>query len=107
MSGENLEQVGIRETTERKPSMTRRNPENCRRNQGRFYLLGQVCQAPDYGAGGDRRIGGVNLIWALMWNCGNQRLGWQGRSTSGKNHEARVPKPSAGADQLVRAMKVV
>ncbi len=58
MSRENLEQVGIRETTERKPSMTRRNPENCRRNQGRFYLLGQVCQAPDYGAGGDRRIGG-------------------------------------------------
>ncbi len=100
-----LEPVRVRETTERKPSMTRRNPENCRRNQGRFYTLGQACRAPDYRAGGDRRIGGVNLIWALMRNCGNQRLGCQGRSTSGRNHEARVPKPSAGADQLVRAMK--
>jgi hypothetical protein len=32
-------------------------------------------------------------------------LGCEGRSTSGRNHEARVPTPSTGADRLVRAMK--
>jgi len=47
----------------------------------------------------------VNLIWALVWNCGNQSLRWQGRSPSGTNHEARVPMRSTGADQPVGAMK--
>jgi hypothetical protein len=69
-----LEQVRIRETNESEPSMTRRNPENCRQNQGRFYLLGQACRKPDYWASGGRRIGGVKLIQASVWNCGNQSL---------------------------------
>jgi hypothetical protein len=75
-----LMQVRVRETTERKPSLTRRNPETCRRNQGRFYLLGQACRAPEYWAGGDRRIGGVNLTWALMQNCGNQSSDGKGEA---------------------------
>jgi hypothetical protein len=83
------------------PLLTRRNPEICRRNQGRFYLLGLACRGPGYWAGGDRRVGGVNLVWALVRNCGNQWLGCQGRSTSGRIHEARVPMPSAGADRPV------
>src|SRR5712692_7011644 len=85
--------------------MTRRNPENCRQNQRRFYLLGQACRTPDYWAGGDRRIGGVKLIQAFAWNYGNQSFRCQGRSTSGINHEARVPMRSTGTDRPVRAMK--
>ena len=100
-----LKQVGIRETNESEPSMTRRKPETCRQNQGRFHLLGQVCRGLGYWAGGGRRIGGVKLIWALVRNYGNQELRCQGRSTSGDNREARVPKRSTGTDQPVRAMK--
>jgi predicted transposase YbfD/YdcC len=104
-SGTYPEQVRIRESNESEPSMTRRNPENCRQNQERFYLLGQACRALGYWASGDRRIGGENRIQASVWNCGNQSLRCQGRSTSGRNHEARVPKRSTGTDRPVRAMK--
>jgi hypothetical protein len=99
-----LEQVRIRETNESEPPMTRRNPKNCRQNQGRFYLLGQACRKPDDWASGDRRIGGVKLIQASVWNCGNQSR-WQGRSTSGSNHEARVSMRSTGTDRFVVATK--
>ena len=98
-------QVWIRETNESEPPVTRRNPETCRRNQGRLYLLGQACRAPDYWAGGDRRIGGVKLIRALVQNCGNQSFRCQGRSTSGIHREASVPKRNTGTDRPVRAMK--
>ncbi|BBL77348.1 hypothetical protein [Methylomagnum ishizawai] len=98
-------QVWIRETNESEPSMTRRKPEICRRNQGRLYPLGQVCRIPDYWAGGGRRIGGVKLIQASVWNCGNQSPRWQGRSTSGRNHEARVPMRGTGTDRSVVAGK--
>src|SRR5260370_23182575 len=94
-------QVRIRETNESEPPLTRRNPETCRRNQGRFYLLGRACQTPDYRAGGDRRIGGVKLILALVRNCGNQSFRCQGRSTSSVNREARVPKRSTGTERPV------
>jgi hypothetical protein len=63
---------GSRETNASEPPLTRRNYANRLRNQGRLTFLGQACQAPDYRAGGDRRIGGVTLIWALVRNCGNQ-----------------------------------
>jgi hypothetical protein len=98
-------QVGIRETNESEPSMTRRYSETCRQNQKRFYLLGQACRRPDYWASGDRRIGGVKLIWASVRNCGNQSFRCKGRSTSGENHEARVLMRSTGTDRLVVAMK--
>jgi hypothetical protein len=100
-----LEQVGIRETNESEPSMTRRKPETCRQNQGRFHLLGRACRIPDYRASGGRRIGGVNLIQASVWNCGNQSLRCQGRSPSGRNHEASVPMRSTGTDRLVVVRK--
>ena len=100
-----LEQVRIRETNKGEPSMTRRKPQICRQNQGRFYLLGPVCQRPDYWAGGDRRIGGVKLIQAAVRNCGNQSFRCEGRSTSGRSHEASVPKRSTGTDRSVEAMK--
>jgi len=40
-----------------------------------------------------------------MRNYGNQRYDAKGEAQVGESHEARVPKRSAGADQLVRAMK--
>lgn len=104
-SGTYPEQVRIRESNESEPSMTRRNPKTCRQNRGRFYLPGQACRAPDYRASGGRRIGGENLIQASVWNCGNQSFRCQGRSTSGRNHEARVPMRSTGTDRSVVAMK--
>ena len=98
-------QVRIRETNESEPPLTRRNPETCRRNQGRFYLLGSVRRILGYWAGGDRCIGGVNLIRAFVWNCGNQSFRCQGRSTSGIHREASVPMRNTGTDRPVRAMK--
>jgi len=96
---------GLVETNESKPSMTRRKPQNCRQNQRRFYLLGQACRMLGYWAGGDRRIGGVTLIRALVWNCGNQSFRCKGRSTSGEHRETRVPKRNTGTDRPVRAKK--
>ncbi len=104
-SGTYPEQVRIRESNESEPSMTRRYPKNCRQNQGRFYLLGQACRTPGYWASGGRRIGGENLIQASVRNCGNQSLRCQGRSTSGRNHKARVPMRSTGADRPVVVKK--
>ena len=71
-SGMNPEQVWIRETNASEPLLTRRNVETCRQNQGRFFALGQACRIPGYWAGGGRRAEGVNLIRALVRNCGNQ-----------------------------------
>ena len=34
--------------------------------------------------GGDRRIGGVNLIWALVRNCGNQDSDAKGEAQVGE-----------------------
>ncbi len=100
-----LKQVWIRETNVSEPSMTRRKPYNCRQNQGREIFLGQVCQKPDYWAGGGRRLGGVNLIRALVWNCGNQSFRCQGKSSSSKSYEAKSPMRNTGTDRPVRAMK--
>lgn len=36
----NLGQVKISKTNKLEPLLTRRNPENCCQNQGRFYFLG-------------------------------------------------------------------
>jgi hypothetical protein len=98
-------QVWIRETNASELPLTRRNPETCRQNQGRFYLLGSVRRILGYWAGDDRRIGGVKLIRAFVWNCGNQSFRCQGRSTSGINHEASVPTRNTGTDRPVGAMK--
>ena len=52
-SGTYPEQVGIREANASEPLLTRRNPETCCRNQGRFDLLGGVRRRP--GVLGGRR----------------------------------------------------
>jgi hypothetical protein len=68
-------------------------------------LSGKACRKPDYWASGDRRIGGVNLIQALVWNCGNQSFRCEGKSSSSKSYKAKTPKRSTGTDRPVRAMK--
>ena len=103
--GDHPEPVGIRETNESEPSMTRRKPEICRQNQERFYLLGSARRTPGYWAGGGRRIGGVTLIRALMRNCGNQSADAKGEAQVGENHEARIPMQRFGADRPIRAKK--
>ena len=45
-----LWQVWIRETNASEPLLTRRNPETCCRNQGRFHLLGSACRTLGYWA---------------------------------------------------------
>ena len=87
------------------PSMTRRKPCKSCQNQGRLFPLRQAHRDLGYWMGGSRRIGGVTLIWALMRNCGNQSFRCQGRSSSGRSREARVPKRSTGTDRPVRVMK--
>jgi len=42
---------------------------------------------------------------ATAWNCRNQSLRCQGRSTSGENREASVPMRSTGTDRSVVAAK--
>ena len=98
-------QVWIRETNESEPPLTRRNPETCRQNQGRFHLLGSVRRLLGYWADGGRRIGGVKLIRAHRRNCGNQSFRCQGRRTSGINREARVPMRNTGTDRPVGVTK--
>jgi hypothetical protein len=68
-------------------------------------LSGKACRKPDYWASGDRRIGGVNLIQALVWNCGNQSFRCEGKSSSSKSYKAKNPTRSTGTDRPVRAMK--
>jgi hypothetical protein len=97
--------VWIRETNASKPLITRRDFVTCRQNQGRFLLLGQACQKPDYWTSGDRRKEGVTLIRAFAWNCGNQSLRCQGKCTSSKSYEAKYPMRSTGTDRPVRAMR--
>ena len=60
---------------------------------------------PDDWTDGDRRRGGVKRTQAFSRNCRNQSFRCQGRSTSGENHEARVPMRSTGADCSVLATK--
>lgn len=47
----------------------------------------------------------MTLVQASVRNCGNQSSRCEGRSTSGRSHEARVPMRGTGTDRLVVAMK--
>jgi hypothetical protein len=87
------------------PLWTRRKGYRCRQNQGRVLLLGQVYRKPEYWVDGDRRIEGMNLIRALVWNCGNQSFRCEGKSSSSLSYEAKRPKRSTGTDRPVRAMR--
>ena len=57
---------------------------------------GKVWRKPVYWSGGVRRRGGVILIRALAWNCGNLRWRWQGKGTSVKNKAESTEASSRG-----------
>jgi hypothetical protein len=100
-----LKQVWIRETNVSKPSITRRNAVTVVKTGGAEYSRDKLAKKPDYCASSDRRRGGVNLIPALVWNCGNQAFRCKGKSTSGSHHEAKRPKRNTGTDRPVRAKR--
>jgi len=70
--GQHLGQVRIRETNNPEPSLTRRKPGIAVKTRSERWLwdksIGNLITEMD----GSRREGGVNLIWALVRNCGNQ-----------------------------------
>ena len=56
-------------------------------------------------AGGNRRRGGVSLIWALVGNCGNQFLDAKRESQGAETLRERVSMQETEAEQLVVVMK--
>ena len=95
-------QVGVRETNESKPSddaSIRSYPPS---KPGACLPPGtETRRELGYWASDGRRIGGVNLIRALVWNYGNQGSDVKGEAQVEENHEARGPKRNAGTDQPV------
>src|ERR1019366_4948076 len=98
--GTDLEPVRVRETTERKPPLTRREEELVVKTRGVFP---PGISLPGTWLPGRRRP---------AWRGRDSDLGFhaeprepecrcKGRSTSGRNREARVPKRRSGADQPV------
>ena len=65
-------QVWIRKTNVSKPLLTRREPEHDIETGGGWYLRDKSGGCPECRPGGVRRAGGVSLIQAFLWNCGNQ-----------------------------------
>jgi hypothetical protein len=125
-------QVWIRKTTEREPLMMRRKAREVIETRHEVWPWDKARKGPVYGPGGDRRIGGVSLIQAFVWNMGTWRpdatnrreairtewptgpLPPEGRGPKARvkgetQREApirvRVPKRDAGTDQLVVAEK--
>jgi hypothetical protein len=47
----------------------------------------------------------VNLVWAFVWNCGNQFLDAKGEAQMDTTIRARIPMQEIGADQSVVAKK--
>ena len=100
-----LKQVWIRETNASEPLLTRREDVFVVKTRGGVFFWYKSIGEPEYRMGGDRRIEGVNLVWALVWNCGNQSFRCEGKSSSSKSYEVKSPKRSTGADRPVRAMR--
>ena len=100
-----LKQVWIRETNASEPLLTRREDVFVVKTRGGVFFWDKSIGEPEYRMGGDRRIEGVNLVWALVWNCGNQSFRCKGKSSSGSHHKAKRPRRNTGADRPVRAMR--
>ncbi len=70
----------------------RKAPRRCQ-NQGRFQLLGGVCAGPEFGAGGNRYIGGMTVHQACPRNVRTCHLADKGNrqvaATTSGNTDAR------------------
>jgi len=98
-------QVWIRKTTEREPLMMRRKAREVIETRHEALPWDKARKGPVYGPGGDRRIGGVSLIQAFVWNMGTWRPDAKGETQREAPIRVRVPKRDAGTDQLVVAEK--
>jgi hypothetical protein len=66
--------VWIRKTNESESLLTRRKPERDIKTGGASRPREESMGRPEGCIGGVRRAGGVILIRAFLWNCGNQLL---------------------------------
>jgi len=98
-------QVRARKANASEPLMSCRNPHNCHRNQIAFGVCEEVQRGPAYWLGGGRQIDGASLVQAFMRNVGTWRSDEKGAAQGAGTPRLRVPTRSAGADQLVVAMK--
>ena len=65
----------------------------------------EVQRGPAYWLSGGRQRGGASLVQAFMRNVGTWRSDEKGEAQGAGTPRVRVPTRSAGADQLVVAMK--
>ena len=103
--GEKLRQVRARKANASEPLMSCRKAHKCHRNQTTFAVCEEVQRGPAYWLGGGRQIDGAILVQAFMRNVGTWRSDAKGETQGAGTPRVRVPKRSAGADQLVVAMK--
>ncbi len=103
--GKYPKQVWVRETNDSEPPMTRRNPKDLSSKPGTSSFPGMSLSG--IWVLGRRRpaFRGRESDLGSRVELREPVLGCKGRSTSGRNHEARVPMPDTGADRLVVAMK--
>jgi len=85
--------------------MSCRNAHNCHRKQIAFGVCEEVQREPAYWLGGGRQIDGAILVQAFMRNVGTWRSDVKGEAQGARTPRVRVPRRSAGADQLVVVMK--
>jgi len=85
--------------------MSCRKGQNCHQKQITFGICEEVQRGPAYWLGGGRQIDGAILVQAFMRNVGTWRSDEKGETQGAGTPRVRVPKRSAGADQLVVARK--
>lgn len=98
-------QVRARKANASEPSMSCRNGHNRHRKQIAFGVCEEVQREPAYWLGGGRQIGGAILVQAFMRNVGTWRSDAKGEAQGATTPRVRVPRRSAGADQLAVAMR--
>ena len=98
-------QVRARKANASEPLMSCRNAHNRHRKQIACGVCEEVQRGPAYWLDGGRQIDGANLVQAFMRNVGTWRSDVKGEAQGAGTPRVRVPKRSAGADQLVVAMK--
>ena len=103
--GEKLRQVRARKANASEPLMSCRNGHNCHRNQIAFGICEEVQRGPAYWLDGGRQIDGAILVQAFMRNVGTWRSDAKGEAQGAGTPRVRLPRRSAGADQLVVVMK--
>ena len=98
-------QVRARKANASEPLMSCRKLHNCHRKQTTFAVCDEVQRGPVYWLGGGRQIDGAILVQASVRNVGTWHSDAKGEAQGAGTLRVRVPRRSAGADQLVVAMK--